>query len=46
MRLLELFGTLAHTFPIILLIKFLFPYQLQVKLNGMPEPNLQDLYWR
>jgi hypothetical protein len=28
MRSLEPFGTLAVAFPVILLIKFLFPYQL------------------
>jgi hypothetical protein len=34
MHFFELFGIL--TFPIILLIKFVFPYQLQIKLTGTP----------
>jgi hypothetical protein len=35
--LLELFGIPANTFLIVLLIKFLFPCQLQVKLTIMPQ---------
>jgi hypothetical protein len=34
MCLLELFGILADMFLIALPIKFLFPYQFQVKLTG------------
>jgi hypothetical protein len=37
MRFSKLFVISADVFPVVLLIKFLFPYQLQVKLTGTPE---------